>query len=109
MSTKMKVPESWDNLRKDCETAHQCSEFQLKYSISRRDRKSQRKIEKNREQINSVVNAAKEALNKNPSQTPEELTKSIIAILAPWILQWLISAFQKQVIDWLIGKLKVND
>lgn len=106
--SKVKAPESWDNLKKDCELAHNCSEFQLRYSISRRDRKAQRKIEKDRVQINSVMNAAKEALSNNPNQTPEELTKSIIAILAPWILQWLISAFQKQVIDWLIGKLKVD-
>lgn len=106
----LKAPESWVNLEQDCMLAHGCAMFQLKSAISRRDRKLQRKIERERSEVQSVVEAVKQSLTTNPDQTPEELTKSVIAILTPWVLRiissWLISAFQKSILDWLVNRLK---
>ena len=105
----LKAPESWTNLEKDCQLAHGCSPFQMNHAISRRDRKAQKRIEKEQRDVTSVVDAVKTSLQKNPTQTPEELTKSVIAILAPWILQflgnWLLSKFQSTILNWIINRL----
>ena len=105
----LKAPESWTNLEEDCQLIHHCAAFQLKYSISRRDRKTQKKIEREQRDIKSVMGAVKKSLEKNPDQTPEELTKSVIALLAPWLLQflgnWLLSKFQATILNWIINRL----
>ena len=105
-------PESWSNLEKDCMLVHSCSGFQLNYAVSRRDRKAQRRIEKEQGDVKDVIEAVKDSLYANPNQTPEELTKSVIAILAPWFLKflgsWLLSQFQAKILNWIINQLKTS-
>lgn len=106
----MLMPNDWESLKEDCRMVYGCSDYMMTAAVKRKDRKAQKKLEKQRHDIDSVHEAAKKALEANPGLTKEQLTKSILAILLPFVLpllrDWLIGAFQKLVIDWLTNRLK---
>ena len=100
----------WDTLQEDCKMVHECSDFMMVSAKNRKDRKAQKRIEGQRRQIDDIYAAAQKSLGDNPGQTKEQLTGSIIAILLPWVLpllrDWLLSAFQRLIVNWLLNRLK---
>lgn len=97
---------NWDQLREECELAHGCSEVAVR--SSRGDRRKQRKIEEKQAKLRKVTDLLQGYLSSHPNATREQAYKSVIAILAPFFLQWLIGAFEKMVLNWLLNRLYPN-
>jgi hypothetical protein len=110
--TTYAAPESWGNLEKDCQLNFGCADFQLKSANNRKDRKSQRKIEDQRNRIGVVTKAFQQALKDNPTEDPKMLVGSVLAILLPWIFpllrEWFIGKFESLVINWILNRLKIE-
>lgn len=110
--TTFKTTVNWDELETDCQMVHQCSAFQMRVAVSRKDRKEQKRLEKQQESIRRVRAATETALKADPNATEEQLTGSILATLLPWVLpflrDWLIGAFEKLIINWFTNKLKTS-
>lgn len=106
----MLTPNDWESLKEDCRMVYGCSDFMMNSAIKRKDRKAQKRLEAQRRKIERVHEAARKSIEANPGQTKEQLTGSIIAILLPLVLpilrDWLVSTFEKLIIDWLTNRLK---
>lgn len=94
---------NWDQLREDCELVHGCSDMAIR--SSRQDKRKQRQIEKKQAKLRVVTDTLRGYLDSNPKATREQAYKSVIGILAPFLLQWLISDFEKMVLNWLLNRI----
>lgn len=98
---------NWSTLRSDCLSVHGCSPWAVSSS---RNKREQRKLEKKQQDIDQVIGAAEKVLIDTPNIDPQAMIGPILAILLPWMLpilrSFLISAFQKMVLDWILNRLQ---
>lgn len=93
----------WDSLKSSCFEVNNCSESL--YS-STRNQRLRSDIKKKQKKIDRVFEAAKEAYD--PNDTPQQFVESILALLAPWIFRFLISAFERAIIEWIKNRTFTN-
>jgi hypothetical protein len=94
----------WTGLRISCYEVHNCS--QSLYASTRNPR-LRSSIDKKQKKIQRIVDIAKEVYD--PSQTPQQFVEAILIYMSPWILRFLISMFERSIIDWLKNRIYPNN
>lgn len=104
------ITPDWKFIEDACRTSHGCSEARMAVMGSIRSRNKQfREAQKKQKSVSRVVGSVKKSLEANPLQTKEELTKSVLGLLAPFFIQWLISLFERKVLDWILYHLDTEE
>lgn len=93
----------WSQLEVDAQDHFLCSPL----TVSRADKRQQRKLQARQRDIASAVSASRQVFL--PGMTQEQFNKSILAILLPFLLPMLrdllISGFMRLLLDWLFSRL----
>ena len=94
---------NWEQIQNECELAHGCSDIAVR--SSRHDKRKQKEIEKKQSRVRKVTETLQSYLDKNPYATREQAYSSVISIIGPFLIKWLISAFEKMVLNWLLNRI----
>lgn len=95
----------WDSMMEQCCDAHSCGITQMRAA----SKKEQRKLEKQREQIERATLAVQRALAQQPNASKEEARKLAYKFLSGGLIGILLQQFLplllKKAVEWLLQRL----
>lgn len=95
----------WDSMLERCCDAHGCGNAQMRAA----SKKEQKKLEKQREQIERATRAVQRALAQQPTASKEETRKLAYKFLSGGLLGVLLQQFLplliKKAVEWLLQQL----